>query len=248
MTRHLRNLVATRDLRNIWSVMLPLAQRFINGTWKQCIGTTPHALIHWAPSDLDRGLFAPFRENAVVPPLSNEFVSSLHAAYERLLDETSLCILKDQLKMQREFGESEATDFPVGSLVLLSYSVRPPSKLSARWAGPYRVVAKDSNNLSLEDLTGGPSKVVDVSRVKPFLVAPGVDPQAVAAADMGESLAISVLAHKGSPRQRSSLSFQIEWSDGDVTWEPWENVKKLSIIDEYIRSPAGQMLKALLGK
>jgi hypothetical protein len=228
--------------------MLPLAQRFINGTWKQCIGTTPHALIHWAPSDLDRGLFAPFRENAVVPPLSNEFVSSLHAAYERLLDETSLCILKDQLKMQREFGESEATDFQVGSLVLLSYSVRPPSKLSARWAGPYRVVAKDSNNLSLEDLTGGPSKVVDVSRVKPFLVAPGVDPQAVAAADMGESLAISVLAHKGSSRQRSSLSFQIEWSDGDVTWEPWENVKKLSIIDEYIRSPAGQVLKALLGK
>ena len=87
-----------------------------------------------------------------------------------------------------------------------------------------------------------------MSRVKPFIVSSGVDPQAVAAADMGESLAISVLAHKGSPRQRSSLSFQIEWSDGDVTWEPWDSVKKLAIIDEYIRSPAGTALKALLGK
>ena len=138
------------------------------------------------------------------------------------------------------------TEFEVGGYVLASYLVRPPSKLAFRWAGPYRIVAKLGNNVTVEDLTGGPSKTFDVSRLKHFLVAPGVDVQAVAAADLGEAQVQEVLAHRGTAKKRASLDFQVQWSDGDVTWEPWERVRKLSAVDEYIRAYPRSGLKALL--
>jgi hypothetical protein len=96
--------------------------------------------------------------------------------------------------------------------------VRPPSKLSARWVGPFRIVARDANVATLQDqdLTGGPQKKVDLSRLKRFLLAPGVDPQAVDAADMGEVQVESVVDHRGSSRKRSSLEFKVQWTDGDV--------------------------------
>ena len=89
---------------------------------------------------------------------------------------------------------------------------------------------------------------MDVSRLKPFIVAPGVDVKAVAAADLGEALVDSILAHKGNGRKRESLEFQVQWSDGDVTWEPWEKVKKLSAVDDYIKTYPGTDLKLLLKK
>ena len=229
-------------------MVLPLAQRIINRTWKAAIGSSPHRLIHWAPTDLDRGLFSPIEDPKVIPPLTNDYVMLLQAAYERLLDETSMHIWKEQERLREEYIGAIPTDFKVGSFVLMSYLVRPPPKLSARWAGPYRIVSRRANSFELEDLTGGPSKTVDVSRLKPFIVSTGVDVKAVAAADLGEALVDSILAHKGNGRKRESLEFQVQWSDGDVTWEPWEKVKKLSAVDDYIKTYPGTSLQYLLKK
>jgi hypothetical protein len=246
--RHLRMLVAARDLRDMWSVMLPLARRIINNTWKSAIGTTPHRLIHWAPTDLDRGLFAPFQAHTVVPPLSSAHVKALQMVYERLLDETSIFVVSEQEVQQQQYTELVPTEFKVGGYVLMSYLVRPPSKLAARWAGPFKIAQKDGNNVLLEDLTGGPEKTVDVSRLKHFIVAPGVDVQAVAAADLGEAQVQAVLGHRGTARNRKDLQFHIQWTDGDETWEPWERVRRLEAVDVYIRGLVGNSLKALLPK
>src|SRR5258706_31831 len=91
----------------------------------------------------------------VVPIL---LMKLLLSAYERLLDETSLHVVAEQEKVKAQYADSVPTEFAVGSYVLVSYLVRPPSKLSARWAGPFRIVSRESNNVVLEDLTGGPSK------------------------------------------------------------------------------------------
>ena len=246
--RHLRVLVAPKDLRSIWSVVLPLAQRVINRTWKAAVGSSPHRLIHWAPTDLDHGLFSPIEDPKVIPPLTNDYAMHLQVAYERLLDETSMHILKEQEGLREELKGVVPTEFEVGSFVLMSYMVRPPSKLAARWAGPFKITSRKANSVELEDLTGGPSKTVDVSRLKPFLVAPGVDVKAIAAADLGEASVDAILAHKGNARKRSSLVFQVQWSDGDVTWEPWEKVKKLSAVDDYIKTYPGPSLQSLLQK
>jgi hypothetical protein len=247
--RHLRALVAARDLRSIWSVVLPLTQRVLNNTWRSRTGSTPHRLIHWAPTDLDRGLFEPFHsEQAVIPPLETEYVLQLQQAYERLLDETALHVVAEQELVQQQYADLVPTEFVVGGYVLMSYLVRPPSKLAARWAGPYRITKKVGNNVTLEDLTGGPEKHVDVSRLKHFIVAPDVDVQAVAAADMGEAQVQAVVAHRGTVRNRTTLEFQVQWSDGDTTWEPRERVRKLQAVDDYIKLHPRAGLNALLNK
>ena len=150
-----------------------------------------------SPTDLDRGLFTTIDEPKVVPPLCEDYVVRLQVAYERLLDETSAHILAEQERLQQNYAGTVPTGFPDGSYALISYTTRPPSKLSARWAGPYRVVSRNANSVVLEDLTGGRSRSVDVSRFKPFLVGPGVDPVKMAAADLGEAEVDAVLAHRG---------------------------------------------------
>jgi hypothetical protein len=101
----------------------------------------------------------------------------------------------------------------------------------------------------IEDLTGGRSKSVDVSRLKPFLVGPGGDPPNIVAADLGEAVVETVMARRGDARKnRKALEFQIKWKDGDVTWQKWCDVKKLAAVDEYIRIYPGRELKCLLGK
>ena len=187
-------------------------------------------------------------ENRGFLTLTNSYVMQLQVAYERLLDETSVYVLKEQEKLREEHKGVEPTEFMVGAYVLMSYLVRPPSKLAARWAGPYCIVSRKANSAELKDLTGGTSKTVDVSRLKHFTVAPGVDVKAVAAADLGEAEVDAILAHRGSARKRDALEFQVQWSDDDVTWEPWERVKKLAAIDDYIRAYPGPDLKPLLKK
>ena len=63
---------------------------------------------------------------------------------------------------------------------------------------------------------------------------------------MGEAQVQEVLAHRGTARKRASLEFQIQWTDGDITWESWERVRKLAAVDEYIRTYPRAGLKALL--
>ena len=226
--RHLRIMVAARDLRSLWSVLLPLVQRIINRTYKLAIQGTPHNLIHWHPTDLDRGIFAPLEQKEMLPPLKSSYVESLRRGYERLLDQNSLNLLE-----QAEDCKAESRDLSENDLVLVSYAVRPPSKLAARWAGPFRILERKENVLVLEDLTGGPSRTVDISRIKIFRRGEGINPQRVAEADLSECRAEKILDYQGDPRKRKTLSFQVLWSDEDCTWEPWENVKKLSIIDQF---------------
>jgi hypothetical protein len=94
--RYLRALVLNEVLRQLWSVLLPLTMPVMNRSFKPGIGTTSHRLIHWAPIDLDDGVFAPFRDNVVVPPLNTEYVLTLETNYVRLHDGTSRHLLQEQ--------------------------------------------------------------------------------------------------------------------------------------------------------
>ena len=67
--------------------------------------------------------------------------------YEGLLDVASCHILEEQEK------GAVLTEFAVGSFVLVSYLVCPPSKLHCRWGGPSEVLSRIRNNVIVRDLT-----------------------------------------------------------------------------------------------
>jgi hypothetical protein len=244
--RHLRALTLDKNIRALWSVVLPMIMRIINKSFKPSIGGVPHRLIHWAPTDLDRGLFDPFDMYVPMPPLQTEYVTALEEAYEHLLDATSEHILQEQSKVAARFEGIVPTEFPPGSYVLVSYPVRPPSKLHCRWRGPYEVMSRDRNNVIVRDLTSDDRSEFDVSRLRVFLVASGCVPKVLAAADLGELEVAAVLDHRGSAKLRAELQFLLRWSDGEETWEPWEQVKKLALVDQYVRDHPEAKLNSLL--
>ena len=103
----------------------------------------------------------------------------LEDAYEKLLDATSAFVVSEQRELAAGYADVEPADLQVGGYVLVSYPVRPPSKLSCRWGGPYLLVSRDKNACLVRDLTSDKEKEVDASRLKKFVVAPGMDVQAV---------------------------------------------------------------------
>ncbi len=119
----------------------------------------------------------------------------------------------EQEKLQARYGRRAApTAFMVGDLVLLSYLVRPTSKLSARWAGPFRLRIRKANTTILEDMSGGCAEISGCFSFE--IVSSGSRyrssiPQAVAATDMGKVQVDMVLAHRGLVRnKRLTLEFQ----------------------------------------
>ena len=244
--RHLKALVMSKGLRPLWSVMLPLVMMIINRSYKPSIGAVHHRLLHWAQTDLDKGVFAPFKETTEAPVMNSPYVRALESAYEKLLDATSEYILEEQDKFRAQFEGKEPTEFKVGSLVLVSYLVRPPTKLHCRWGGPYEVVSRERNNVIVQDLTSDARHEYDVSRLRLFLVADGVDAPTLAAADLGEAEVLKILRHEGTAKDRKSMRFEVEWSDVDVTWEPWDAVRRLAHLDEYVIAHPEHKLKALL--
>ena len=109
--RHIRELVLDKVLRGLWSVSLPLVMCIINRSYKQSIGTIPHRLLHWAPTDLDRGLFTPFRDEGPLPAAKSAYVRALEVQYENLLEVTSTHILFEQTKLGA-LRWSETNGFP----------------------------------------------------------------------------------------------------------------------------------------
>ena len=172
---------------------------------------------------------------------------SLSRAHERLLDITSLQIERQQREYKASINAIIPTDFPVGSLVLFSYLTRPPSKLHTRKAGPFLVVSRERNNVTIRNLTSGEEKRVDASRLTRFIFdGTLVTAQGLAAADLGENTVDSILGFSGTPRQRKSLTFTVLWSDGDITEEPWENVRRLEALELFIRANPSYGLSYLL--
>ena len=90
---------------------------------------------------------------------------------------------------------------------------------------------------TIRNLTSGEGKRVDASRLTRFIFdGTLVTAQGLAAADLGENAVDSILGFSGVPRQRKSLVFTVLWSDGDITEEPWENVRRLEALELFIRA------------
>ena len=248
--RHLRALVFDSRIRNIWSVVLPLVQRILNRTFRQSLGCTPNSLVYVQAPDLDRGLFEPFRAHEQLTPVTPRYLQQLRDAQEILLDITSLHLLAYQRKVQSRLKPALPTEFAVGSYVLYAYATRPPSKLHLRYAGPFQVVDRDRNNITISDLTSGKLKVVDVDRLRPFyLTGDPRDAARIAASDLGETEVVEIIrVVEGDPKDRSSLRFEVRWSDDDTTIEPWDVVKLLEALDGFILSHPEAKLKHLLTK
>jgi hypothetical protein len=235
--RHLRALVRLPELKSIWSVILPLAVRIVNKTYRQFLGCSPADLVYFTPPDLDRGIFEPFRVHEETVPITTSYMRDLQTAQERMLDATSLMLWETQDAARRVSTEPEPTEFLIGSYVCLRYPTRPPSKLHDRLAGPFQITDIKGNLYIMRDLTCNRMVERDVSFLVPF-IHPGTaaDMLRIAAADIDETTAVSIDSVRGQLVKRSTLEFQVTSSDGDVSWESWDTVRKTAEVSNFLQN------------
>jgi hypothetical protein len=246
--RHLKALVDQPEAKVVWSVVLPLATRIVNHTYQARLGCRPADLVTVAPPSGVRGILDPVRPLTEQLPLKTEFVAELHRAHESMLDAASTRLIAEQRRLEQENGAAEVRPLSPGDLVLLHYPVRPPSKLHSRVAGPFRVVERKGNLIYARDLTCERVIERDAEMWTPFHAPHSMSEtelRKIAATDLGETNVEAILNHRGGIT-RSKIEFEVLWSDGEKTWEPWITVRHLALLDTYIETHP--ILRPLAGR
>ena len=90
-----------------------------------------------------------------------------------------------------------------------------PTKLSPDWLGPYRVIEQYKNDVAVKHIVLHTEGVFHVERLKPFF---GTEEQAleIAAHDQHQFKITSINYFTGNPFVRSSMSFNVTFSDGTI--------------------------------
>ena len=132
---------------------------------------------------------------------------------------------------KRKFGNTEITEFPINSYVLVNYEGednKPPSKLHTYLRGPLRVVNYNGPIYTLQNLVD-PTKLEDfhVKLLHPFKFDEDkVDPNKVAQHDEEYTDITEVLEHRftNKKRRKTDLEFKLLWEgDKEPKWYPWNS-------------------------
>ena len=150
--------------------------------------------------------------------------------YLRLLDEDLQRLAEISREAHREVVAkrrtpvSEATQnvYMPGELVLVQRDLdKPlPSKLSLPFVGPHEVLQQEGNTVRCRHLATHQVMDYPVTRVKIFHVALE-EAKRAAAEDFDQSQVRAITGWKGDPFTKTTMSFRVEFEDGDVVWLPY---------------------------
>ena len=238
--KHLRALILVRQDKDRWSQYLPIVQRILNSTLdfdsKIC------------PSELIFGNQLPILMPLMVDQVHMENTENIKSYVYQISSAMSKLVLRSQDFLKIRTSDSPIIDnsepiFNVGDYCLITYPTRAPHKLSPLYRGPYLIVKKIRDDIvSVKDLLT--SKILDfhVSRLRVFKKSEdtiGEDFLKLAAADRDEFIVEFIVDHRGSMKKPSKLEFKVRWQgyeESEDTWEPYQGVKELSALDDYLQN------------
>ena len=238
--RHLSAIVHSRKLRDKWSMGLPLVQRILNSTVHSSTGFSPAELIFGGAIDVDRGLISSAPEIAVVG--YPKYVQQLQKFQVEAIaaSQVHMASVHDHRvdNVSDGVGDGGFRVFQRGDFVVALKN--NPDKFDYKWRGPFRVVEScEANIYQCMDLRTGQLLKFDVSALRKFECAPGVDPVAVAGWDEDEFVVDSILSHelKGTKvRNRTHYYFRVKFVDGSEDVLPYMEVRDLEAFDTYLRN------------
>jgi RNase H-like domain found in reverse transcriptase/Chromo (CHRromatin Organisation MOdifier) domain len=236
---HLRRLVHDERLIHCWSSdhVLPLINH--------ALATTPNAeLGGFTPAELKFGTTALARFNLpdTLPPGAPS--SDLIHALNRNLQVVRSISTAYQLSMrrQRTAPTTLATQntFQPGDYVLWNPKETPTSlrssKLAPKLLGPYSVIRQTANDVECRHLATQKLQTFHTDRLSPFVGTPA-SAKTMSLLDQDLHLVSAILAHRGNPKPLSKLYFLVAWQNypsSSNTWEPYSNVKHLSLLHQYL--------------
>jgi Chromo (CHRromatin Organisation MOdifier) domain len=196
-------------------------QRIINASVHTNTGASPASPLFGNKVMLDKGILLP-------PP---EVPRTLIPASTKVAD---MILIQDTLMAQaatrlRTVDDANLATHSVAITTFTVYSSTPPTRLHAKWEGPFKVIFSHLSEYALLNLVSKKTRIVHASRLKTFLFDPPTqDPMDTARRDSMEFFVESILAHAGDCRRVSTLTFHVKWLNHPSsanTWEPWRNLR-----------------------
>ena len=268
--KHLRMLVNEFQGKEQCTQYLPLVQRIVNASPHSATGVAPTRLLFGDMITPNRGVLAPFPSDDADDEVDlgveheamtrtedvlrkRKYLSS--AEYIRILGIMQKRLIARSQKFQQKVVDqrlaenpAEPTMYDAGDYVLVSYPVRAPSKLTAKWKGPMIVVDRKHNIYSVQDLCSLQVQQVDVSRMKSFRgELTRMEMQALAARDGDEYVVAEIIDHVWTgdkvgnfPNRKplkSELDFKVRWlgyGPERDSWIPYMEAHKLEALDAYL--------------
>jgi transposase InsO family protein len=251
VNRHLRSILLDRRIEMEWSQVLPLVQRIINSSPSSVTGVAPGKLMFNPALDLDRNIFTSINSRGadIIPSDISDYITNMAKASEQIYE----AALASQQKVLNQRSAKKtprvATEFPVGSLVLVT-TKEGRTKLDPVREGPFRVVealpATGTAVLEyvLEDLEDGSLRQVGVFRLTPFLNADQyVSPEEVVRQGKKQYVIEDILDHKPKVSNkdfvrmsRNTWSFKVKWKGyPEPTWNNWSDTKGSALLHAYLR-------------
>ena len=216
--RHLRTIVYDERIKNRWShpTVLCLVFFVINDQINSETGVRPLDAMFGTVD----GPYLKLPTDALPADITNAWVVALDqdlrtirqisAEYQRKLIE----------QCTAETPEATQNRFQPGDVVLWERdkSKPLPTKMNAPYRGPYEVVEQRRNIVMCKHLIMGTDPIpLHVERLQ-LHVGSKADAIQAALRDEDQFVVVRVSAYKGSPKKRASMSFWVEYDDGDAMW------------------------------
>lgn len=235
--RHLRCLCADERVVTEWSSPSVLHWIFylINSSLNSETGIVPfHAM---------------FGDTAKVYMQLNPSLPNVEAAHEfvRKLNDNFVILREISDQHQRKLISDRLKDNPPlerqnmyqpNELVLVLH--RPDTfritKLHLRYDGPFKVISHSRNDVTVESLIDGKTRTVHSDRCKLYF---GTEAEAyrMAQLDNDQYCLRKILAYKGDVMLRTTMSFEVEYEDGDISWVQFsQDIYETVQYENYVKS------------
>jgi len=174
------------------------------------------------------------------PKETSEYLEQLNEQLVRVSEASRAHQEKVFAARARRYYRKNPRVFSIGDFVLMAYPHRPPSKLSPKWRGPFRIMDRNQNVYSIIDLISGRVQSVDAERLTRWTDRaqdPAVQSKTrleAAAHDHDEYLVSHIVDHTGNSKR--TYQFRVRWAGygpEEDTWLPYKVVKNLEELDRY---------------
>jgi hypothetical protein len=235
--RHLKALIYDERILNRWSddTVFPIIKFLLNSHVSSETGMEPFRLRF---GDRDK-IFMQLPETNSLPESACEFVRQLNENLSTLR-ETSQQYQKEVLdeKLKHEPPEEQQNQYQPGDYVLYHRgSAMHNNKLLPTFKGPYKVITHYRNDVTCRNLiTDAIEPAFQASRLKMWH---GTAEEAFKAAmlDNDQFVVDSIIAYRGDPDQRTSMEFEVRFSDGTIVWKPWDkDLDTTQAYEEFVRA------------
>jgi transposase InsO family protein len=238
--RHLKAIIFHSKIIDSWADYLPLVQRIMNAQVHSSIGLSPAEILFGNSVNLDRGLIFPYDDI----PSNTKFSEWIGKMIKTQKDLVDIAIKAQNAKDEFHIANfsNERTEFPINSYVLVNYETGdhiPPTKFHTNLKGPYRVVSHTDNKnvYTVQNLVTNKNEDFHVKLLHPYLTDSNNEtPRQVANTDSRLFDVEEILKHRGNPKQKLNMKFQVKWTGIlKPTWEPWKHLRDNAIFHNYLK-------------